>query len=175
MAEQQIGRYQIIRFLGEGGMARVYLAHDPEFGRDVAVKVLPVQLAGDEQFLERFRREARTIAALEHPAIVPVYDFGQDAGRPFLVMRYMPGGSLDERLAGSQKMSLAQTAALFDRLAPALDEVHQRGIVHRDIKPGNILFDNNNQPYLSDFGIVKLGAGAGTTLTALGGTVGTPA
>jgi outer membrane biosynthesis protein TonB len=156
-------------------MAKVYLAHDPEFDRQVAIKVLPAQLAQDSQFLERFRREARTIAALEHPAIVPVYDFGQHEGQPYLVMRYMPGGSLDQRLTGGRTLTLDQTADLLDRLAPALDEVHLRGIVHRDLKPGNILFDANNKPYLSDFGIVKLSEGDAATLTALGGTLGTPA
>ncbi|MDX1416709.1 MAG: protein kinase [Candidatus Promineifilaceae bacterium] len=170
----QIGRYQIIRLLGKGGMSTVYLAHDPEFNRDVAIKVLPAQLADDPQFLTRFRREAQTIAALEHPAIVPVYDIGRHNSRPFLVMRYMPGGSLEDKLAGGA-LSVRQAAVLLDRLAPALDEVHRRGIVHRDLKPGNILFDQNDQPYLSDFGIVKLGAAQTATLTTEGVTIGTPA
>ncbi len=171
----QIGRYRVIRLLGEGGMAQVFLAHDPEFNREVAIKLLPGQLADDPQFLGRFRREAQTIAALEHPAIVPVYDFGQQDTRPYLVMRYMPGGSLEDRLADGQTLTLDQAAALFNRLAPTLDEVHRRGIVHRDLKPGNILFDQHDLPYLSDFGIVKIGGGATATLTAHGSTIGTPA
>ena len=173
--DEQIGRYQIKRLLGQGGMATVYLAHDPEFNRDVALKVLPAQMADDPQFLGRFRREAQTIAALEHPAIVPVYDFGQHGSSPYLVMRYMPGGSLEDQLSGGRSLTLAQSAALLDRLAPALDEVHRRGIVHRDLKPGNILFDHNNQAYLSDFGIVKINERVAATLTAHGGTLGTPA
>ena len=98
MVPEKINRYEILRELGRGGMATVYRANDPRFSRAVAVKVLPREFLHEPTFKERFEREAYTIAALEHPAIVPVYDFGEDAGQPYMVMRYMPGGSLSERL-----------------------------------------------------------------------------
>lgn len=166
------GRYEIKQKLGQGGMATVYLAHDPRFGRDVALKVLPPQFLHEEQFRSRFEREARTIAMLEHPAIVPVYDFGEHEGQPYLVMRYMNGGSLENRL---QRGPLPKPEALqiIKRIASALDEAHKKGIVHRDLKPANILFDQYNESYLSDFGIVKLNeATANLTGNAI---VGTPA
>ncbi|MEW5985812.1 MAG: protein kinase [Chloroflexota bacterium] len=174
MPPQTIGRYVIERELGQGGMAVVYLARDPAVGRQVAVKVLPRQFTFDPAFRARFRREAEVIAALEHPAIVPVYDFGEDDGQPYLVMRYMPGGSLADRIRRGP-MPLPEAVAILERLAPALDEAHRQGIVHRDLKPGNILFDQYDQPYLADFGIVKLAEGQTTSLTATGGIIGTPA
>ncbi len=166
---QQIGRYKIIREVGRGGMATVYLAHDPRFQRDVAVKVLPRQFTHEPRFLERFEREAQTIAALEHPAIVPVYDFGEFEDTPFLVMRYMAGGSLRPRLADGA-MPLNEIARILERLAPALDKAHARGVIHRDLKLDNVLFDDDRLPYLADFGIARL-AEATQTMTI----VGTPA
>ncbi len=151
---EKIDRYQIIRELGRGGMATVYLATDP-LQREVAVKVLPRQFLHDPQFRARFRLEAQTIAALEHPAIVPVYDFG-DQDQPFIVMRYMAGGSLAERIEGGA-LPLSAAIRIIDRLADALDVAHQNNIFHRDLKPANILFDQYDNAYLSDFGIVKLG------------------
>jgi serine/threonine protein kinase len=169
-----IGRYQIEQELGRGGMAVVFLARDPLMNRRVAVKVLPRQFTYDESFLQRFQREARVIATLEHPAIVPVYDFGEHDGQPYLVMRYMPGGSLSDRLEKGP-LPLPEAAAILNHLAPALDEAHARGMVHRDLKPANVLFDHRRRPYLCDFGIVKLSEGSATALTATGGVVGTPA
>ncbi len=171
-----IGRYQIEKKLGEGGMAVVYLARDPQFGRLVAVKTLllpPHYSELGKELRARFEREAKIIAALEHPYIVPVYDFGEHEGQPFIVMRYMTGGSLYERLQHG-KLSLPDTAALIQKVASALDMAHKHGIVHRDLKPGNILFDANNEPYVSDFGIAKLKEAA-THLTSTGAVVGTPA
>jgi serine/threonine protein kinase len=150
-----IGRYEVIKELGQGGMAVVYLAFDPYTKRQVAIKVLPRQYMADPQFLVRFRREAEAIAALEHPTIVPIYDYGENDEQPFIVMRYMPGGSLASRLA-NQTLSLLEIAALINRLAPALEVAHQCGMVHRDLKPANILFDQWGEAYLSDFGIVKM-------------------
>jgi serine/threonine-protein kinase len=171
MAEM-IGRYEIQAELGRGGMATVYRAHDPRFKRDVALKVLPREFLHDPTFRARFEREAQTIAALEHPAIVPVYDFGEDNGQPYIVMRLMPGGSLADRMQAGP-LPLAEIARIFTRLAPALDEAHAHGIVHRDLKPGNILFDQRGDPYLSDFGIAKLTeASAAFTGSAV---IGTPA
>ncbi|MDT8305203.1 MAG: serine/threonine-protein kinase, partial [Anaerolineae bacterium] len=121
MAASTIGRYEIERELGQGGMATVYLAFDPRFRRHVAIKVLPPSVQNDPMFRARFEREAQTIAALEHPAIVPVYDFGEEGGSPYLVLRYMDGGSLSERLQRSGPLSLAQATAILQRLAAALD------------------------------------------------------
>lgn len=169
---ESIGRYEIIHELGKGGMAIVYLARDPYMKRQVAVKVLPRQFTFDPQFRARFHREAEAIAALEHPAIVPVYDYGEHDEQPYIVMRYMPGGSLADRMAKG-RLPLDEIAALFDRLAAALDIAHGRGMIHRDLKPGNILFDEWGGAYLSDFGIVKMTeASAAFTGT---GIIGTPA
>lgn len=169
---ERIGRYQILEQLGQGGMARVYRAYDPNFRRDVALKIMSARLLANETFRQRFDREGRTIAALEHRAIVPVYDFGEEDGRPYLVMRLMTGGSLAGRLK-SGALSPAIIQRVLDRIGDALDKAHARGIVHRDLKPGNILFDDDDQPYLSDFGIVK--SATSTRLTATGGMIGTPA
>ncbi len=153
-------------------MAVVYLAQDPLVKRQVAIKVLPRQLTIDPQFRSRFLREAEVIASLEHPAIVPVYDYGDADDQPYIVMRYMPGGSLQDRMLQGQ-LPLPDIARLFQRLAAALDVAHQRGIVHRDLKPGNILFDQWGEAYLSDFGIVKLAEG--TSRFTGTGIIGTPA
>ncbi|MBN2499783.1 MAG: extracellular solute-binding protein [Anaerolineales bacterium] len=172
MVNGEIGRYQIKRELGRGGMATVYLAHDPRFGRNVALKVLPSNFTHDPSFRGRFEREARTIAQLEHPAIVPVYDYGEHEGQPYLVMRYMPGGSLQDLLS-AKEISLSKTVEICRRIAEALHIAHQKGIVHRDLKPGNILFDEYGNAYLADFGIVKLVEGTSTYTGS--GVVGTPA
>ena len=156
MAPKTIGRYEIKDTLGRGGMATVYLAHDPSSKRDVAVKVLPRESLGKEaNALERFKKELETIASLEHPAIVPVYDVGEENGQPYFVMRYMAGGSLSI-LIQEGKFSLQDTARIIERIAVALDHSHSRNIIHRDIKRNNILFDLNDNPYISDFGVAKL-------------------
>ncbi len=169
---EKFGRYTIKERLGRGGMASVYLAHDPRFEREVAIKILPQEVADDTTFRQRFEREARAIAALEHPAIVPVYDFAEENGQPYIVMRLMKGGSLAERIKNGP-LSLLEAGRILERLAQALDAAHQRGIIHRDLKPGNILFDEYDNAYLSDFGIAHI-AGSGSTLTGTG-VIGTPA
>ncbi len=169
---QKIGRYEIKHELGRGGMATVYLAHDPRFKRDVALKVLPRQFTHDPMFRARFEREAQTIATLEHHAIVPVYDFGEEDEQPFLVMRYMTGGTLNERIFRGA-IPLEEIIKIIGRIGSALDFAHSKGIIHRDLKPENILFDQHQNAFLSDFGIVKL-AQATTTFTGKG-ILGTPA
>ncbi len=173
MISQQLGRYEIKAELGRGGMATVYHAYDPRFKREVALKVLPRQFLHDPTFRARFEREAQTVAALEHPAIVPVYDFGEEDGQLYLVMRYLPGGSLGDRLK-QQSLSFEEMLRLITPLAGALDEAHKQGIIHRDLKPDNILFDQRDEPYLTDFGIAKLSTSSGE-LTTGGLIVGTPA
>ena len=155
-------------------MATVYHALDPHFRREVALKVLPREFLHNPAFRTRFEREAHTVAMLEHPAIVPVYDFGEEDGQPYLVMRYLTGGSLADRLLKEGALSYEETTRLINHLAPALDEAHTRGIIHRDLKPDNILFDQRRDPYITDFGIAKLteASGALTTSTTI---IGTPA
>lgn len=172
MAPEKVGRYEIIGQLGRGGMSTVYRAHDPRFNRDVAVKILPRELTLDPQFRTRFDREAQTIAALEHPAIVPVHDYGEEAGQPYLVMRLMQGGSLADRLKDGP-LPISDVSKILARIGSALDRAHEAGIIHRDLKPGNILFDQYGDAYLADFGIARL-ANSSATLTGTG-LVGTPA
>ena len=172
MQPEKIGRYEIKSELGRGGMATVYETYDPVFERTVAVKVLPREFMHDPEFRARFVREAKTIAALEHPAIVPVYDFGEDDGQPYLVLRLMPGGSLADKLKQGP-LSIDETATILRRLGSALNHAHNQGIVHRDLKPGNILFDQYGHAFLTDFGIVHI-ASSSSGLTASGSLVGTP-
>lgn len=169
---EKIGRYEIKEEVGRGGMATVYRAYDPVFERDVAVKVLPRAMLHDPQFRIRFEREAKMIAMLEHPAIVPVYDYGEEDGQPYFVMRYMTGGSLADRIRQGP-LTVEEATRILAHIGPALDEAHRRGVIHRDLKPGNILFDQHDMPYISDFGIAKL-AGAQTNVTG-SAIVGTPA
>jgi len=173
MSSDKFGRYEIKSEIGRGGMATVILAYDPRFERDVAIKVLPREFMHDAQFRARFEREAKMIALLEHPAIVPVYDFGDEDGQPYIVMRYMSGGSLSERLHQGA-MSIQEVIQIYNRLAPSLDVAHAKKIIHRDLKPGNILFDQYGNAFLSDFGIARLTEAGGATLTG-GNILGTPA
>ncbi|HET9905462.1 MAG TPA: protein kinase [Anaerolineales bacterium] len=173
MSPDKVGRYKIKSELGRGGMATVYRAYDPSFDREVAVKVLPREMVHNLVFRARFKRELKLIASLEHPAIVPVYDVGEEEdGRQYFVMRYMGGASLSDWIKKGP-LSLQDTAIIIERLGSALDYAHSKGIVHRDIKPDNVLFDETNHPYLTDFGIAKL-TEAATSATG-GGTMGTPA
>ncbi|MFZ0544523.1 MAG: protein kinase, partial [Candidatus Promineifilaceae bacterium] len=168
---EKIGRYKIKGVIDRGGMATVYQAYDPRFRRDVAIKVLPREFLDKPTMRARFEREARTIAGLEHPAIVPVHDFGEEDGQPYLVMRLMTGGTLAARL---QKGPLppSEAAQILERMGSALDEAHKQNVIHRDLKPGNILFDKFGDAYLSDFGIVRVTTSQ-TDLTGAG-SLGTP-
>src|SRR5215207_1175478 len=156
MSPDKVGRYKIKSELGRGGMATVYRAFDPISNREVAIKVLPPEMLHNLVTRARFKRELKLIASLEHPAIVPVYDVGgEDNHQPYFVMRYMSGGSLSEMIK-KETFSLRDAALIIERLASALDHAHSKGIIHRDIKPDNVLFDASNNPYLSDFGVAKL-------------------
>ena len=155
-------------------MATVYRGWDPLFEREVAVKVLPPELLhSDPQFKMRFEREAKIIASLEHPSIVPVYDVGDDNGQPYFVMRYMSGGSLSDRIK-AKNLTVEDALKILNQLAPGLDEAHGKGIVHRDLKPSNILFDGKGTPYISDFGIAKLSQAQSSGMTG-SAIIGTPA
>lgn len=176
MRLRTIGRYQIKAELNRGGMSVVYLAHDPNIGRDVAIKVLARSLADQAVARERFVREVRAVVQLDHPAIVPIYDFGEEDGQPYIVMRYMPGGSLTDMLTYG-RLNLADAKRILERVAHALDAAHAQSIIHRDLKPGNILFDGYGEAFLSDFGIVKKVYEGGAETPTLTGSVvlGTPA
>ena len=171
------GRYTIIRALGAGGMADVYLARDSRLGRQVAVKAPRVEQLSPV-ILARFEVEAQAIAGLTHRAIVPLYDYGEQDGRPYLVMPYMPGGSLAGRLEGGL-YTPAKALPILERIAAALDYAHAHNVIHRDVKPDNILFDDEEEAFLSDFGIARVFHGDDETtqvrLTAPGYTLGTAA
>lgn len=155
MSPDKVGRYKIKSELGRSGMATVYRAFDPISNREVAIKMLPRDMLENLVTRARFKREIRLIASLEHPAIVPVYDVGgEDNHQPFFVMRYMSGGSLTDMIRKG-RFSLRDAALVIERLAAALDHAHAKGVIHRDIKPDNVLFDTSNNPYLSDFGVAK--------------------
>jgi serine/threonine-protein kinase len=172
MAPKKVGRYELQEEIGRGGMAFVYRAVDPRFGREVAVKLMTQDLLENLQLKARFEREARTIASLEHPAIVPVYDFGEDQQRPYLVMRLMSGGTLADRLAQGP-MSISEAVTILRRVGSALERAHEKGIIHRDLKPSNIMFDDYGDAFLADFGIARL---TESTVTLTGeAVIGTPA
>jgi hypothetical protein len=155
MVSDSIGEFRIEYILGEGGMATVYKAYQPSFERYVAIKLLLHEFADAPKFLERFQHEAKTIARLEHRAILPVYAYGEHEGRPYIVMRLLEGGSLRRRL---RQGPLDPTVALriCIQVAEALDYAHDHGVIHRDLKPSNILLDQNGNAYLTDFGIAQL-------------------
>lgn len=172
-----LGKYRLVEKLGQGGMAQVYKAYQPDLDRYVAIKVLHPHLTGDPDFAARFRREARAIAALEHPNIVRVYDFDTAEGLGFLVMEYLEGENLKQRLyrlgCEGKRMDLAQVTEIVSVLTDALDYAHRQGLVHRDVKPSNVLLTASGRPVLTDFGIARMVDI--TTITESGGTLGTPA
>jgi serine/threonine protein kinase len=148
------GRYRLERVLGTGGMASVWLARDVELDREVAVKVLADVLALDPDYVSRFEREARVAANLSHPHLVRVFDFTGDAPRPYLVMEYVAGGSLADRLRDPHKVAW-DALVLARELLNALGYVHRAGVIHRDIKPGNVLIGTDGRARLTDFGIAQ--------------------
>ncbi|MEO7001070.1 MAG: protein kinase [Ktedonobacterales bacterium] len=154
MQEWRLGSYELVRRLGEGGMAQVYLARDVRLGREVAVKVLDRRLAERPGFRERFLREARVAAAFDHPNIVPLYDFGEE-GVLFLVMPYVSGGSLQDILVRTP-LPMGEVATYGSQIADALAYAHQRKVVHRDVKPANMLMHADGRLMLSDFGLAKI-------------------
>ncbi len=159
MPSDKIGRYLLERELGKGAMGTVFLARDPYTTRWVAVKLMAKELSADPAFIQRFVAEAQMVATLEHAFIVPVYDFGNHISQPFIVMRYMVAGSLQKYLT-AEPFPLSDVANIMERMCDALATAHERGIIHRDVKPGNILLDNHGDAYLADFGLAKFTAGS---------------
>jgi serine/threonine-protein kinase len=170
---RMVGPYKLEAPLGKGGMAMVFRAFQTSVKRHVAIKVMAPEIASEPGFVERFSREAEVIAQLEHPHILPVIDFGEADGLHYIVMRFMEGGSLDEK-ARHQHLSYQEISHYLSQIASALDYAHKRGVIHRDLKPNNVLLDNDNNTYLTDFGIARL-AGSERKLTATGSVMGTPA
>ncbi len=168
---ERVGRYRVTASLGSGGMAEVFRASDDKLGREVAIKVVLPHYASEDQFLERFLREARVIASLDHPNILSVFDFGEHDGMPFLVMPLVPGGTLADRMQGDP-IEPQRVVTWVRELAEALDVAHAEGVLHRDVKPGNVLVGRGERLLLGDFGIAKLFDA--TRLTRTGTVVGTP-
>jgi serine/threonine-protein kinase len=174
---QTVGRYRIVEQLGRGGMAEVYKAYQPNLDRYVALKLMHPFLAADQDFIARFEREAKNVAALRHPNIVQVYDFDVHNGTPYMVMEYIEGGTLKTHLENlaraGRNMPLAEATHIVREVGKALAYAHQRQMIHRDVKPANVMLDAGGRVILTDFGIAKILTGPSYTVT--GATVGTPA
>lgn len=171
------GRYRIEAPLGQGGMSAVYRATDPNLRRTVAIKLIHSHLAADPEFVRRFEEEAAAVARLRHPNIIQVFDFNHDGSTYYMVLEFLPGHTLLDRLEQAnqqhQLLSLAETANIMIPLCEAVAYAHEQGMIHRDLKPANVMINPQGQPILMDFGIAKIVGGAG--LTATGGVIGTVA
>lgn len=174
LSGRELGPYRIVTTLGSGGMATVFKAFQPSMDRYVALKILPRYYADDPEFSGRFVQEARLIASLQHPHILPVHDFGEADGYTYLVMPLIEGGTLARYLRAHKPLPLPQIARIISQVGDALDYAHSRGIVHRDLKPSNVLLDQRGNCLLSDFGVAKMVEG-NVHFTKTGGVVGTPA
>jgi formylglycine-generating enzyme required for sulfatase activity/Tfp pilus assembly protein PilF/tRNA A-37 threonylcarbamoyl transferase component Bud32 len=170
----RLGGYQVMEQIGQGGMATVCKAYQPSMDRYVAIKILPRHFTEDESFVGRFSQEARTLARLEHPHILPVYDYGEQEGITYLVMRYVEAGTLKDLIAREGPIDVKEAARIVGQVADALDCGHSQGVIHRDIKPSNVLIDQYGNTFLTDFGIAKLVAET-AHFTATGAVIGTPA
>ncbi len=170
---ERIGRFEVRRLLGKGGFGSVYLAVDPDLDRRVAVKVPRAGVLISREEEQRFLREARSAAGLKHPGIVQIHEVGEENGVPYIVSEYVEGRTLAERLAEG-RLSFREATELAERIAAALHAAHIRGVIHRDIKPGNILLDSSGLPHISDFGLARR-SGEESTMTLEGQILGTPA
>ena len=173
LSGKRLGDYELDRRLTSGGMAHIYLARDVQLGRTVAVKVLtPDILEKDPALPTRFLREARAVAQLEHDNIVPIYQYGEQSGLYFLAMRYIDGRDLSQELkslhARNERIPIPRLLLILSQVASALDYAHRQGIIHRDVKPSNILLGENDKAYLSDFGLVLWQTVEATMGTAFG-------
>jgi serine/threonine-protein kinase len=167
----KLGKYDILEEVGRGSFATVYRAYDTRLDRVVALKVLHPQLTTDPEFIQRFHQEARTAAGLYHPHIVTVHDVGEEAGQYYLVMAFLPGRPLDQWLL-EDTLPVEQAVFIVEQIAGALEAIHEQGLVHRDVKPGNIMVDDTGHATLLDFGIVRAAEGTGLTKTMA--VLGTP-
>ncbi len=167
-----IGGYEILELIGRGGMATVYRAQQVSMKRVVAVKVLPKQYIHDDTYIQRFHQEVKIVSQLEHRNIVPVYDYGEYEGQPYIVMRYMSAGSVDDLIAGGA-LEIETIISILEQVAPALDYAHSKNVLHRDLKPSNILLDDDGGAYLTDFGIARILSEQSAGITTQG-VVGTP-
>lgn len=160
LSGKSLGQYQIIEPIGSGGTAQIYRAYQPSVKRDVVVKVLSPSFRDEPGFVKRFEQEVDVIAHLQHPQIIPVYDYGEQDGDVYIVMAYMRGGTLADRIDQSQGgLPDEETIRIFSLIAKGLDYAHAKGVVHRDLKPNNILMDEEDNPYLADFGLAKFTEG----------------
>jgi serine/threonine-protein kinase len=167
------GRYEVGDPIGQGGMAEVFRGRDTRLGRDVAVKILRPELAGDPTFLARFRREAQASASLNHPNIVSVYDTGDESGTPFIVMEFVEGRTLRDVLRTQGRMLPQRALEIVADVCAALEHAHQQGIVHRDIKPGNVMLNQQGTVKVMDFGIARAISGSSSTMTQTAAVIGT--
>ncbi|MEO5760716.1 MAG: serine/threonine-protein kinase, partial [Vicinamibacteria bacterium] len=174
LAGSNLGPYRIMESVGRGGMASVFKAYEASLDRYVALKVLPPEFLHDPTFAERFRREAQTVARLEHPQIIPIfaYDIDTATGTPWMAMRLISGGSLSQRIKRG-RMAPTESARILKDVADALDYAHSQGVIHRDVKPQNVLLDDAGRVYLADFGIAKM-VESSAHLTQTGMITGTP-
>ncbi|HPS40999.1 MAG TPA: bifunctional serine/threonine-protein kinase/formylglycine-generating enzyme family protein [Anaerolineaceae bacterium] len=170
-----LGKYELHEQLGKGGFGTVYRAIDTSLGREVALKILHPQLMVDDTFVQRFIKEARTLASLEHPNIVPVHDLGESDGRLFIAMRYLPGGNLQELIRKSGHLDFSRALKIMSQVCDGLQTAHERELVHRDIKPANILFDARGSALISDFGLARAVQVSGSSMSSTSVGAGTPA
>ena len=174
LSGRQFGPYRVVEPCGEGGMAAVFKGYQANMDRYVALKVLPRYFASDPEFVGRFEQEAKVLARLQHPHILPVHDFGETDGYTYIVMPFVESGSLADLLQDDEPMSLAQIDRIIAQVGDALDYAHSQGVVHRDVKPSNILVDQRGNCMLTDFGIARIVEGT-AAFTRTGGMIGTPA
>lgn len=169
---ERIGAYDIENQVGSGGMATVYKAYQPKLDRHVAIKIMHDMFARDSNFLARFEREARIVARLDHPNIVPIYDYDDHQGRPYLVMKFVEGITLKDKLR-KNTLTPRESLEIISKIAGALHYAHEQGVLHRDIKPSNILLDGRGTPYLTDFGLARI-AQQGESTMSIDMILGTP-
>jgi serine/threonine protein kinase len=172
MLEPLFGKYRILRKLGEGGMGAVFLAEDPDYGRVVALKT--PKLGDDETILKRFFREGRAATTIQHPHVCPAYEVGEVEGQPYLAMAYIDGYTLSKWVQKNPRMSVDGVLDIACKLASGLQAVHDAGILHRDLKPGNVMVSHDGEPHIIDFGMSRLTNVNESLLTVSGAVAGTP-